>query len=170
MTPARSRLAEEFHIIPQGWNIAALLSFVGTELLMEKWVPRWAHHPRDLPPEPWWGLITFASAVLMAAMILLIGYIYADAKRRGMNAVLWVILIILIPKPIGFIAYFLLRKPLLKECPQCSEPLRPDFAFCPKCHYSVGVSCAHCGRPIGTGFVFCPYCGHGVGTTPAPAA
>ena len=37
------------------------------------------------------------------------GYIYADAKRRGMNALLWTLLAMLLPKPIGFIAYFLLR-------------------------------------------------------------
>ncbi len=99
----------------------------------------------------------------MAATILLTGYIYADAKRRGMNAVLWTVLVFLTPKPIGFIAYFLLRTPMLTPCPKCSASVGKDFTFCPKCGYAITPSCGGCGRAIRRDYVCCPYCGKTVG-------
>ena len=173
MTQRNSTFSDELRIIPMGWNVAAIVTFCVCEIFFVRLVPHWAHH--DLPRQPWWGLIGFLGATICALMVALIGYVYADAKRRGMNAVLWVVLIILIPKPVGFIAYFLLRKPLLQYCPQCGEPIRADFHFCPKCHYALSPTCNRCGRPLGANYAFCPYCGQGVGAplqpppTPTPA-
>ncbi len=170
MNSQRSHFEEEMSIIPAGWAVAAGLCAVGVEILFHVLVPRWSHH--DLPPEPWWAIIGITAAVFMAAMVLLLGYIYADAKRRGMNAILWTLLIILIPKPIGFIAYFLLRKPLLLPCPKCGASVQQDFHFCPNCRCALGPTCLNCGRSIGAGFACCPYCGKPVGniTPPSPAA
>ncbi len=162
MAQYRSRLQEELSIIPLGWVIAAGVGLAAVEVLCLVFIPRWA--PHDLPPQPWWTLIGVVGAVLLAATILLIGYIYADAKRRGMNAVLWTLLVILIPKPIGFIAYFLLRKPLAQPCPNCKYPVGTDFAFCPKCGYALAPSCPGCGRAVHRDFVCCPYCGKPVAT------
>lgn len=97
-------------------------------------------------------------------MLLLTGYVYADAKRRGMNALLWTLLVILIPKAIGFIAYFLLRKPLLIPCPNCGTEVGSDFPYCPKCGHALTPSCSHCGRAISSDYVCCPYCGKTVGS------
>ena len=164
MTQARSRFAQELRIIPTGWAIAAAIGFIAVEALFEKIIPHFSGH--DLPPEPWWTLLGLLAAILMVATILLIGYIYADAKRRGMNAVLWTVLVVLIPKAIGFIAYFLLRKPLVTPCRNCSTPVGSDFAYCPKCGYALAPSCSHCGRAIRPDFVCCPYCGKAVGAQP----
>src|SRR6516225_10303557 len=93
---------DELRIIPMGWNVAAVVGFICADVFFGHLIPRWVHR-HDLPREPFWGLIAFACAVLVGLMIALTGYVYADAKRRGMRAVLWVVLIILLPKGIGFI-------------------------------------------------------------------
>lgn len=160
MTQRRSRFAEEMRIIPVGWAIAAIVGFAATQLLFM--ILRWTHQP-DLPAEPWWTLLGLPVGLMMAAAIALIGYIYADSKRRGMNAVLWTLLVVLIPKPIGFIAYFLLRKPLVVPCPQCGAPVGADFHYCPKCGHAITPTCNHCGRSIERDYVVCPYCGKTVG-------
>jgi hypothetical protein len=75
---------------------------------------------------------TFAGAIL-AGFILLAGYVYADARRRGMPAAAWTALALLIPNAVGFVLYFLLRKPLVHPCPTCGQPVATGFAFCPAC-------------------------------------
>src|SRR6185437_14071977 len=58
-------------------------------------------------------------AFLLAGYILVIGYIYGDARRRGMNAVLWALLAFFAPSAIGIILYFILRSPLPIYCWKC---------------------------------------------------
>jgi RNA polymerase subunit RPABC4/transcription elongation factor Spt4 len=91
--------------------------------------------------------------------------VYADSKRRGMNALLWTLLVIFVPKALGFIAYFLLRKPLLIPCSNCGTEVGSDFRYCPKCGYGVTPSCANCGHAISHEYVCCPYCGKPVAAT-----
>ncbi len=164
MSQRKSRLQQELSIIPMGWTVAAFIGLVLVEVLFQFFIPRWAHG--DMPAKPWMDLLGAVGGLLLAATILLTGYVYADAKRREMNAILWTLLVLLIPKPIGFIAYFLLRKPLSAPCPNCSIPIGSDFAYCPKCGYALSPSCSHCGRAIRPDFVCCPYCGKAVGTQP----
>ncbi|HEY2015554.1 MAG TPA: hypothetical protein VGH38_18750, partial [Bryobacteraceae bacterium] len=38
-----------------------------------------------------------------------------------------------IPNCVGFVLYFLLRKPILHPCPGCGRGVAPDAAFCPRC-------------------------------------
>ena len=99
---------------------------------------------------------------LMAVVVLMIGYVNADSKRRGMNPVLWTLLVIFVPKALGFIAYFLLRKPLLTPCPSCGTEIGSDFRYCPKCGHAMTPTCSHCGRSISGDYVCCPYCGKAV--------
>jgi hypothetical protein len=158
MTQRKSRFQQELSIIPLGWTIAAAVSIVVIEVLFEFFIPEWTHH-QGLPPRPWLDLMGAAGALMMAATLLLTGYIYADAKRRRMNAVLWTLLVLLTPKPIGFIAYFLLRSPLVESCPKCGAAVGADFAYCSKCSGALLPACPGCGRPIRRDFVCCPYCG-----------
>ena len=92
--------------------------------------------------------ISLCGGVFMAIIILMIGYVNADSKRRGMNSLLWTLLVIFVPKALGFLAYFLLRKPLLMPCPNCGTAVGSDFRFCPKCGYAMTPMCAHCGKNI----------------------
>jgi hypothetical protein len=167
ITERKSRLQQELQIIPLGWTVAAAIGIVAVEVLFKCVIPHFAHN--DLPPWPWYDVIGALGALFLAATILLTGYIYADAKRRGMNAVLWTVLVLLIPKPIGFIAYFLLRTPMLAPCPKCSTPVGSEFTYCPKCGYALTPSCAGCGRAIRRDYVCCPYCGKTVGAAVSPS-
>ena len=76
-------------------------------------------------------------AVLLAGYTVLVGYVYGDARRRGMRHVLWTWLAILIPNGIGIILYFILRDPLLAYCTTCGGATQPGFVYCPRCGAGV---------------------------------
>src|SRR5690348_11483974 len=88
-----------------------------------------------MPDALWFGL-TFG--VFTAAFFLALGYVYGDAKRRQMPAWAWVIAAGLIPNCIGFILYFVFRRPLLGPCSSCGKPIRAGEAFCSHCGCSQG--------------------------------
>jgi hypothetical protein len=90
-----------------------------------------------MPDALWFG-VTFG--VFTAAFFLALGYIYGDARRRGMPAWAWVIAAALIPNFVGFILYFLFRGPLLGPCSSCGKPMRGGEAFCSHCGCSQGSS------------------------------
>lgn len=82
------------------------------------------------------GVGTLSGAIvgtLVASYILLAGYVYADARRREMPAGAWTALAVLVPNCLGFVLYFLLRKPLVHPCPHCGNGVPPDAAYCPRC-------------------------------------
>jgi len=164
MTQARSHFEAELRIIPTGWAVAAVIGFAVCQIAFNVLIPTYVRH-QDVPPQPVLPLLGIVAGLFLAAVLLLTGYVYADAKRRGMNALLWTLLVILIPKAIGFIAYFLLRKPLLEPCPNCRWPIGLDFAYCPKCGYAAIPSCANCGRAIRRDYMCCPFCGKPVVAT-----
>ena len=89
-------------------------------------------------PEALWCGLTFG--VFTAAFFLALGYIYGDAKRRQMPAWAWVIAASFIPNLIGFILYFVFRRPLLAPCSSCGRPIRGGEAFCSHCGCSQGSS------------------------------
>lgn len=78
-------------------------------------------------------LIGLVGGALACAYFLLAGYIYSDAVRRAMPPIPWTALAVLIPNCVGFVLYFLLRKPILHPCPSCGRGVAPDAAFCPRC-------------------------------------
>ncbi len=153
-----SRFRDEVRIIPPvAWGIAILLYlgfltfFVGF-VLQQK-------------PEPYsWSLwvktlFTVLVPLPPAIYILLIGYVYRDAKRRAMRHVLWTWLAALIPNAIGIVLYFVIREPLAVPCPACAAPSRPGFAFCPKCGKALAPSCPQCRRAVEQDWSLCAYCG-----------
>src|SRR5271166_2065778 len=156
MNPAKSHFRSELAIIPPVATAIAVLAFVLVQICLLGLLP---HYERDIPPMAALVPISIFVGIVLAIVILLIGYVNADSKRRGMNSLLWTLLVIFIPKALGFIAYFLLRKPLIIGCPQCGTAIGGDFRFCHKCGYALSPTCAHCGRAISHDFVCCPYCG-----------
>lgn len=70
---------------------------------------------------------------LGAGYVLLAGYVYGDARRRGMPPIAWTALAVLVPNALGFVIYFLLRKPILRPCSSCGVGIAEDSAFCPRC-------------------------------------
>jgi RNA polymerase subunit RPABC4/transcription elongation factor Spt4 len=158
----QSQFRREFAIIPTAARIVAVVVFGLVHVAMTVVAP---HYDKGLPPQGWWMLIALVISSILAVIILMIGYVNADSKRRGMNSLLWTLLVIFVPKAAGFIAYFLLRKPLVIPCPKCGTPVGSDFRYCPKCGNAVTPMCSHCGRPIHYDSAFCPYCGKTVGAT-----
>ena len=78
-------------------------------------------------------LLGLVGGTLACAYFLLAGYVFADAVRRGMPAIPWTAVAVVIPNCVGFVLYFLLRKPILHPCPGCGRGVAPDAAFCSGC-------------------------------------
>jgi hypothetical protein len=149
--------------IPEGirlppWIIAlASLAFVGVQTLFY-------FATRDNPPPLVVRILLVPFAGLAVAFYILVGgYVNRDSKRRGMNSLLWTLLVIFIPNGIGFIIYFLTRQPLLLRCPQCSARVKAGFNYCPRCNYQLAPACPKCHRSISLGDAYCPYCGEALG-------
>ncbi len=162
MNQVKSHFRSELAIIPPVATVIAVLAFALMQICLLVLAPHYLKHS-DLPPMPFLVLISVGGGILLAVIILLIGYVNADSKRRGMNSLLWTLLVIFVPKALGFIAYFLLRKPLLIPCPTCGTEVGSDFRYCPKCGHALTPTCSHCGRAISSDYVCCPYCGKTVG-------
>jgi RNA polymerase subunit RPABC4/transcription elongation factor Spt4 len=98
--------------------------------------------------------------MILAGYTLLIGYIYGDARRRGMRYVMWTLLAIFLFNGIGVILYFILREPLQVYCSRCGTGVQPTHAFCPRCGAGVQPACQACHRTIQTGWTHCAWCGN----------
>jgi hypothetical protein len=70
---------------------------------------------------------------LFAVLVLGLGYVYGDARRRNMPAVAWLLVALFVPNLLGFLLYFVLRKPLGRPCPQCGQAITPEQRFCSWC-------------------------------------
>jgi len=77
--------------------------------------------------------------LLSVAMPILIGvFVYKDARKRNMDAVLWTLLAVL-GSYIGLIIYLVVRNksaaPVCKEavCPACNQSVEPGWKLCPRC-------------------------------------
>jgi len=153
-----SRFRDEMDLIPRAAWAVAVVVWLGFFLLMLL-VPF-----RADPEFSQWPLaakvaVSIAPGLPMFALVLLIGYVNADAKRRGMRYVLWTWLAALVPNALGIVIYFVLREPLLTPCSHCGAQVRPGFPFCPKCGAPIGQACPKCGRALEAGWSHCAYCG-----------
>jgi hypothetical protein len=156
-----NRFSEELRIIPRVvWPIALLAAGAGFSMLAFMAIP----HDPHLSKWPMAGKIAFSiwPAVLILGTVLMIGYVNADARRRGMRHVMWTLLVIFIPNAIGFVLYFVLRDPLLVQCPMCGAKGRSGFVFCPQCGAELLRSCPVCKRAVDPGWKRCAYCGTGL--------
>ncbi len=148
MTPA---MHERPSVPKAAWVIAVfvfLAMFLGLSIMAT----------RGAAPFPW-ALFMFIPALFMAGYVVLVGYVYADAKHRGMRYVMWTWLAILVPNGIGVILYFLLREPVPVYCSRCGAPTRQGFAFCPSCGAGTAPACPQCHKVCQPGWSHCPYCG-----------
>ncbi|HUU13417.1 MAG TPA: zinc ribbon domain-containing protein [Terriglobia bacterium] len=147
------RFRDEIRIIPRGVVYAAILVVVLVQVVTQViWT---------IKPTPDHHILTGAAVgggLVLGFLILFYGYVYADAKRRGMNATLWTLLAIFVPYLIGVIAYFIMREPRPFDCPQCGATVSARFNYCPSCKYNLRPTCPQCKREIRLGDKFCPHC------------
>jgi hypothetical protein len=85
--------------------------------------------------------IPIASTAL-AGYIMLVGYVYGDARRRGMPAALWTLLVVLIPNMIGFIVYFILRRGIFAPCANCGRGAEVGQIYCSQCGHKLELAAA----------------------------
>src|ERR1700722_20187676 len=106
------------------------------------------------------GVITLF-AIFITSYLFLLGYVYRDAKRRGMHAGLWLLLILVLSPAylgIGFLLYFFMREPLPYACPNCAATVGARYNFCPNCKTNLHPACPQCKQPVAETDKFCPNC------------
>lgn len=116
------------------------------------------------------GVILICS-IVFSCLLLTLGYVYRDAKRRGMNGALWTLLVLILAPVylfIGLVIYLLVRDPLPYTCPQCAATVSAKYNFCPNCKYNLHPACPQCQQEVSDTDKFCPYCATEL--THAPAA
>jgi len=147
-----SRLRQEFNVaLRAGVVISAILAATAFTLFVVV---------SNEPPTPVLRApIGMFIAALMFTYGFLVSYVYNDAKRRGMRHVLWTLIATFAPNALGFIAYFILREPLLQPCLSCGATARRDFAFCPQCGSPLPRICPSCRRPVEPVWPHCAHCG-----------
>jgi len=113
---------------------------------------------------------TFNSILPLALLVLwifVIVWVYRDAERRGMNGVLWALLVF-IGNLIGLLIYLIVRSDVAREekraqtikpCPSCQEPVNSTFVFCPNCGARIQAVCPKCEKPVENSWRVCPNCG-----------
>ena len=84
-----------------------------------------------------WPILGFLAGLfvgsLFAIWVLGLGYVYADARNRNMPHIPWTLIAAIVPNLLGFLLYFVLRKPPASPCPQCGQPVAAGQRFCPSC-------------------------------------
>lgn len=168
-----SRFDQEFALVPTGARWTAALVVLAFAALMAGifLVPVAVNEPKALVFVLPVFLASLLGAAFLGAFVLLVGYVFADARRRGMKHVLWTLLAIFIPNAIGIILYFILRDPIPVPCPACGTLARKGHAFCAGCGAAVRTACPQCRQPIETGWRNCARCGAVLtGASPRPTA
>jgi hypothetical protein len=152
-----SRFRNELKVIPHGiwiatyvlWSLAVAGS-IGPFVISRVW-------GTSISP---FTLMMLIPLLFLSIYMLLVGYVYGDARRRGMrNAWTWTLLAIFIPNGIGILLYFVLREPMPVRCHSCNETHKPGLAFCPNCGARTERSCEQCHCPVEETWRNCAHCG-----------
>jgi hypothetical protein len=70
---------------------------------------------------------------VLALWLVCLGFVFADARRRAMRPVAWVLVAGLFPHLLGFLLYFVLRQPIASTCTRCGKTVPAHQPFCPWC-------------------------------------
>jgi Phospholipase_D-nuclease N-terminal len=80
-----------------------------------------------------YGSAALVFGVLAGIWLLCLGFVFADARRRDMRAVLWVLVAALFPHLLGFLLYFVMRHPIAAACAHCGMSVSNHQRFCSWC-------------------------------------
>ena len=93
-----SRIRSEVSLIP-GWAyVLAALIFVSIPTIF--WTFVWPRGETEYPPVMRM-LFPLIPATVLAFLVLMIGYVNRDAGRRGMNRLLWTLIVIFVPNALS---------------------------------------------------------------------
>jgi hypothetical protein len=164
-----SKFQDNLSVIPRGAKVTAWIISLGVAALVSV-LPRIPPNDNEHLPLAVRVLLPILSFTVLFVIIMLDGYVYGDARRRGMRYVMWTLLAIFVPDAIGVILYFILRDPMPVSCPSCSASVLSKFTFCPSCGTSVKPVCSNCGKPVEIAWSNCAHCGSKLPSTPQRAA
>jgi hypothetical protein len=168
----RAKFRDELRIIPKWLVVTCLALYVfalmlGLVINLHNIQTGYSVFPEDSyrtqPVLSSLALVGVITAIAFTASVLLfmLGYVYRDAKRRGMHPGLWTLLVLILSGGyffIGLIIYLLVREPLPYNCPQCATTVSARFNFCPNCKYNLHPACPQCQREVSDSDKFCPFC------------
>ena len=103
-----------------------------------------------LPTMSAYGSAALVLGVVLAIWLLCLGFVFADARRRDMRSVLWVLVAALFPHLLGFLLYFVMRHPIAATCTRISVPISIETG-------STFLRCSTWAAPI-TGETTLPSC------------
>src|SRR5258706_15926360 len=112
MMPATRRSV----IPPAAWAVAGIVFVLGFLLFNLLFIRE------NRAPTAIRVLVPVLIPLILAGWAVAVGYVYGDARRRGMRHVMWMLLAILVPNGIGIILYFILRDPMPVYCSRCGHP------------------------------------------------
>lgn len=167
----RSSFWQELKVIPR-WLVRTcivlwvLALIIGLSVNMNEMRSGGGSFPPELQGQPLLASLALAGVITGCAFVLsiwifMLGYVYSDAKRRGMSPGLWTVLVLILSPAYGFIGliiYLLVREPLPYQCPQCAASVSARFNFCPNCKCNLHPACPNCQREVADSDKFCPYC------------
>jgi hypothetical protein len=96
----------------------------------------------------------------LGLLLLLIAppvWVFLDARRRRLPAVLWG-LFTLPTSFLGALIYALGTRESGPACPECGERVSARFVVCPYCQTGLKGTCPTCGQTVGLGWHYCPSC------------
>jgi hypothetical protein len=111
--------------------------------------------------------LSVLSFFFLVIWIFVIVWVYRDAEQRGMNGVLWGLLVFL-GNLVGLLIYLIVRsdsvrvskaEPPPQSCPKCQKTVSAGFAYCPHCGAPMQNVCPSCGKKVEDSWKACPYCG-----------
>ncbi len=158
----RFRFSDEIRLIPR-WYVSLIVALYVVAMVVVEVVN--AAHPifpelrRDLGALAAAG-VTTGAAIGISLLLFLFCYIYVDAERRGMKAILWLLLAIFVPDLIGVLIYFLMREPLPLKCPECGALGNARYNYCPNCGHNYRPTCPQCKQEARPGDHYCPNCAY----------
>jgi hypothetical protein len=162
---------QELKVIPR-WLVRAVLTLyvlaliIGISVNISQMNSGGPSFPPEMQNQPLLASLAMAGVITAGALafsiwLFMLGYVYSDAKRRGMSPGLWTVLVLILSPAYGFIGliiYLLVREPLPYTCPQCSASVSARFNFCPNCKCNLHPACPNCQREVADSDKFCPYC------------
>ncbi len=110
-------------------------------------------------------LFILGGALLLCIAVII--WVYRDAEQRGMNGVLWALLVF-VGNLVGLLIYLIVRTNGVSQqvtttssqpCPQCAKPVSQGYAFCPHCGMQIEAVCPNCKKSVNSEWQVCPYCG-----------
>lgn len=103
------------------------------------------------------GIIIGAVIVILFISVVLMVWVYRDAQKRNMNAVVW-LLIVFFVGCFGWVIYLMVREPMQPQAPMYQQ--QPSLqSQQPPATTSSQIFCPSCGIPLSKDATFCTGCG-----------